>query len=170
MRKTPNLMSTGGDFGTTEESFQTEDTDKGIYSGTYRGQTWLTTSAYTIRKVRVYASCSAAWDGNFTVAIRATSGGLPTGANLTSGSVGKVSAGPNGIKTQDSWVTITLTPYALSNATTYAIVCYTDDAVNACVWRADSAAGYASGQAADYTGGGPWTADASFDQTFETVS
>ena len=84
----------------------------------WESQTFTTESAYTINKVDLrLGKLAAHTPGTVTVSIRATDGeGKPTGGDLTSGQT-------NGnTLAVEEWREISLTPYALSNATKYAIV------------------------------------------------
>lgn len=82
-------------------------------------QTFVASADYNISsvKLKLYRAGSP---GTFTVSIRATSGGFPTGGDLCDGSIDG-----NGLGTSSPgvWTTITFgSSYALSNGTTYAIV------------------------------------------------
>ena len=101
--------------------------------------------------------------GNLTVGIRATSSGLPTGDDLTNGSITNVDDG--------GWYEIALNPYVLSSSTTYAIVAYEPDATitNAVMWRSDwGDANYTGGSMCSSTDGGEnWTENEDCDFWFE---
>lgn len=140
-----------------------DDIDAPITVTTWRGQTWTTTSAYNITSVKLKLYRGGTPPTNVTVSIRATSAGLPTGADLTSGSIAgsTVTEGTPG-----SFIEIPLTPYALSNATKYAIVCRVDDA--GCTWRVDnSSPSYAGGNGCTSTNSGVNWTTGGWDSMFE---
>lgn len=111
----------------------------------WHAQTFITTSAYTVSGVAL--NC---WKfgspGNITVSIRAVDGnGKPTGADLAS-----VTVSDSVISTLPSLAYYTFvfdTPYALSDATKYAIVwrAPSGNAANYFTPFGDGAAGYANG-------------------------
>lgn len=85
--------------------------------GTYwGGQTFLTTSAHSITSVKLFLYRSGN-PGTITLSLRATSGGLPTGGDLTSGTIDG-----NSLPTSSTETEISLTSYDLDNATTYALI------------------------------------------------
>lgn len=150
--------------GTLRESFDTgDDTAENIRGANWASQTFLTTSAYTLNELHIYAKRTGS-PGTCTVALRATSGGLPTGANLASGTFDG-----NAISTTDAWITVTQSAYDVSNSTTYAIVlsCPSGSVGNQVSWRMDSANGYANGSyISSSNSGSSWTADTTYDFMF----
>lgn len=121
--------------------------DDGWSSGSqsyyYYAQTFTTSSAYTIIKLK------GKWfrvdlPGTLTVAIKATNAtGFPTGADLTSGTI---DADTFTIATAGAWYEIDVTDYALSASTIYAI-CIKVSGGGAVDWRKDTSSGYSGGQA-----------------------
>lgn len=128
-----------------QESYNTGDSnDVSCYSGTnIFGQTWLTTSAYTIGSVKLKLQ-RAGLGNNITVEIWATTAGKPSGVALASGTFDTsiVTTTPGG-----DWYEISLTPYALSDATVYAIVMSSSDGnvSNHVLWRYQTIGAYADG-------------------------
>jgi len=103
--------------------------------------------------------------GTITVSIRATSGGLPTGSDLTSGSING-----NTLSTSATWVEIPLTSYELSKSTAYAIVvrATSGDASNYVSWTRSSSSTYAGGQMCESSdSGASFTGSSSYDFAFE---
>lgn len=135
-----------------------------IIGNNWFGQTWTTESAYSIASVKLKLYRGATGPDNVTVSIRATSAGLPTGGDLTSGSI----AGST--LTQGSpgdFIEIPLTPFALSDATKYAIILNVDNL--SCSWRVDnSAPSYAGGNGCSSTNAGVGWSTGGWDSMFET--
>jgi len=150
--------------GTLRESFDTgDDTAENIRGANWASQTYLTTSAYTLNELHIYAKRTGS-PGTCTLALRATSAGLPTGSDLASGTFDG-----NAISTADAWITVTQSAYDVSNATTYAIVlsCPSGSVGNQVSWRMDSANGYGSGSyISSSNSGSSWTADTTYDFMF----
>ena len=111
---------------------------------TWRAQTFTPSANHTITKVNLKMR-RAGSPGTLTVSIRATSGGLPTGNDLCSGTTDG-----DTLPTESSeWREITLgVGYALSASTQYAIVirAVNGDDSNSVSWRQDSSS-------PTYTGG-----------------
>lgn len=153
---------------TLHENYQTG------YNGTYstygarwHGQSFTTTSAHSVTSVKCYAYKNGS-PGTVTVEIYATSGGLPTGSALTSGTFNGNSIG-DGIG-NIGWVETTLTEYSLSNSTQYAIVYHLggDDANDIRLGRNTSTASYDGGAELYSTdSGSTWTDVSTFDEYFE---
>jgi len=96
-----------------------EDGDRDVYAANWYAQTFTTTSGYSINGVELRL-LRVGSPGTITASITATAGGLPTGADLVSGTI-------NGndftMETAGAWEEITFTDdYELANGTTYAIV------------------------------------------------
>jgi hypothetical protein len=131
---------------TLYENYITGDnTSSTTYGANWRSQTFLTTSEHVVTSVqlKLYKVSSP---GTITVGIRATSGGEPTGSDLTSGTYPGNSLGA----TPGAFVEIDMPSYTLSNATTYAIVvrATSGDVSNQLQWRYDAGDGaYADGAA-----------------------
>lgn len=139
-----------------------------LSSGTTRRlyQTFTATSSYTITSVKllIYRG-SAGTSGNAIVAIKATSAGKPTGADLCSGSVA-ISALTT--STSGAWVEFTLgAGTALTSGTKYAIVTY-NDSTGYHYPRIDTASGYSTGNAGYSTDSGTNWTETTTDILFET--
>ena len=146
-----------------QEYYNTDDdTNVTPTSTAWFAMTWTTTSAYSISSVKLKIYRGATPPANVIVGIRATSGGLPTGEDLTSGSI----AGAGLLTTPGQFEEISLTPYALDDATKYAIVVRVDTV--SCGWRVDnSSPSYSGGNGASSTNSGEdWTAR-TWDNMFE---
>lgn len=103
--------------------------------------------------------------GNFVVSIRATSGGLPTGADL-----GSVTVAHSTLSSGDNTFNLA-TPLALTPGTVYAIIARSSSGLsggNTIAWNYQNSDVYASGQSATSTDSGAnWSAQASFDRRFK---
>lgn len=144
-----------------------DDASRSADSDDWEAQTFTTTSAYTITAVQLkLARLGGDNPGTVTVSIRATTSDLPSGSDLTSGTTDgdTLTAGTTG-----EWREIPLTPYALSDATKYAICIRNGSSPHVVIWRVDSDAGYATGARcySDDTGSS-WTEDTSDDYMFKT--
>jgi hypothetical protein len=132
---------------------------------TWVTQTWTTTSAYNITSVKLKLYRTATPPDNVIIEIKATDGaGKPTGAALTTGSI----AGSTVTESSPgSFVEIPLTPYALSDATKYAIVAYVDTV--SASWRLDTTSpSYAGGEVGSSgDSGSSWTMFSTIDSMFE---
>jgi len=146
-----------------------DDADYDVYgANNIYAQTFQASSAYDIDGVwlkgyRVNAP------GNLTVSIRATAAGLPTGADLVSGTR---SANDFTTVASGEWYWITFTDdYALTAGTTYAIVVQAaaGNVNNYFAWRYDNGDGYALGQACFYNGA-VWAALAGHDFMFANTA
>lgn len=150
-----------------QQSFTTGDDDALSISGsTWIGQTFTTSEVYKIDDVRIKAYREGS-PGTLTISIRATSGGLPTGDDLTSGNIDANTFTTN---TAGSWYTIDVTDTLLDSSTVYAIVCRAPggSAGNLVKWRRDNEAGYADGQAATSVNSGEsWSAISTVDMMFK---
>jgi hypothetical protein len=140
------------------------------FANKFVAQTFTTSEAYTITQVQLEIRQQFAGDyGNLRVSIKATSAGEPTGADLAS-----VDQDPSGLGTSNGvWETFVFdTPYALSDATQYAIVVgiTADNIGDGIWWRADSSSpSYSGGQTwVTEDGGSNWTGYSSIDQMFRT--
>lgn len=88
----------------------------------------------TLVKLKVYRLGNP---GTITVGIRATSGGVPTGSNLTSGAFNGDAITTDG---DGDWIEVELTPYRLSVSTKYAIVLTSlaEHDSNSLYWRSEA--------------------------------
>jgi len=148
---------------TTDSRFQTYDTRWGC-------QTFTTSSSYTIESVDLYLYRDGD-PGTVTVSIYATSSSLPTGSALASMTMTGTDL-PEGSEAADWYNFVFDTPYALSDATEYAIVvsCTGADSSNDVNVRYKIEGTYADGQFAYSTNGGSdWTGGSS-DAVFKTYS
>jgi len=141
--------------------------DYEIYGSEWKGQTFTTSSAYTLTSVSLSLARSGT-PGTLTVSIFATSGGEPTGSVLTSNTY-------DGNSLSDSvytWIDIQLTPYSLSSGVQYAIVvkATSGDSSNFVYWLAESGMpSYAGGsQVWSSNSGSSWTTQGNNDQYFRT--
>ncbi len=140
---------------------QNDDNQESISGNTWKAMTFTPTTNHTIRGVRLALYGSSI--GSITVSIRATTGGLPSGADLASGSLdgGQLSANNEGRVFDISLGAGT----ALTAGTVYAIIVRA--ASGTLQWRS-SAAGYDRGQKCSSTNAGSsWTADATRELLFE---
>jgi len=130
------------------EYYDTNDDNQNYFAGeVWRGQTFKTTGAYKITSVKLKLF-KVGTPGQTIVSIRATSGGLPTGEDLCSGTYDSTTLGAS----PGAFVEITLGAGAnLNAATQYAIVVRSPtspDSSNCPKWRMDYAdASYADGKA-----------------------
>jgi hypothetical protein len=155
-----------------EELLDAPDSVHSLYGANWEAQTFLTVSAYTISGVRLRLSRTLD-AGVLTVGLYATSSGLPTGSALASGTLNlDIDVMPN--LTYGYWIPVSFSSgYALSDATTYAIVvsAASGDASNYVDWACDSTAGYASGQRCySSNSGSSWDADSSDDFPFQCMA
>lgn len=133
-----------------EQKFEYHDTSgngAGIITDTLWGGMPFTVGVvgqnkqFTITRVELYLKRLAGLPGVVTASIRATSGGLPTGADLATGTFDG-----DTISTVDyGWHTINMSGYSLQPDTQYAIVLHTTD--NSIYWMFASAGGYTGGYA-----------------------
>jgi hypothetical protein len=131
---------------TLQEAHNSGDSTQAILSVTnaWYSETWTTLSAYTIGSVKLKLFRDVGVTGTITVSIRATSGNLPTGADLASGTfdISSLLEGAPGDYVEISFDT----PAALSASTVYAIV-IRDDTSNNTYIRATTGNAYAGGRA-----------------------
>ena len=142
-------------------------------AGSFWGNVWYAqtftvgATSHTVTSVKLKLARKGS-PGIVTVSIRATSGLLPTGADLTSGTINGNSL--ISWTSGSAWYEIALTSYALSANTKYAIVVRAPngDSNNCLFWRTGgSSPTYAGGNFVYSTnGGGSWGSSTS-DQMFE---
>ena len=145
----------------------TDDSNLTFYGVTWEGQTFLS-DGFVIASVDLKV-WKAGSPGDITVSIRATSGGDPTGSDLTSVIVSQSyithTAQPG------DWYTFDFPDYTLAAATTYAIIVRvpSGSAGNYIVWRADSSSPtYADGsRTSSGDSGSSWTANTAYDFMFD---
>ena len=149
------------------ERYQTgDDASLSVYGANWEAQTFTPTIAHTINRVQLKVRRVGS-PGTAILGIRATAANLPSGADLT---IGTLDA--NGLPTdKDIWVIASVTSYALGAGTRYAIVVRAPDgdADNYLAWRADvTSPTYANGARCYSSDSGvSWTEDASRDFIFE---
>jgi len=157
---------------TLEEYYNTGDDDSfGAGQTVWDGQTLTTESAYTLEEVHIMVY-KAGTPGTCTLGVRATTGGDPSGADLTSGSIDTTSITTNAA---GEWITVDVTDYDLVTSTVYGLVlrCPSgDDSGNRLRWRGDSSsASYAFGSMKlSSDSGSSWTNYANNDFMFEMYS
>jgi len=137
----------------------------------WRGQSWTTTSAYTLSRVEVNIQ-KLGTPGTVYVLIQGVAdlglGLVPDGSTIASGTIDVAT-----ISTSYGFVPCDLTvPVALNNATQYAIVVHVDpvDAGNSITWSLGDDL-YAGGAAQyDNNGGNSWDGPKDADLGFKTYS
>ena len=155
---------------TLQDSYTTGyDQDSNFYAANWYGQTFTANSAYSISRVSLPLKRVGS-PGTLTVSIRATTAGLPTGADLCSATMD-----PAGISTSYVWYDFDFSPaVALSSGSVYAIVIRTasGDGSNLLGVQADnSSPTYTGGTFVFSTNSGAsWTAVSGRDFLFETYS
>jgi len=143
------------------------DGDMYAYGDRWIAQTFTPSTAHSIEYVKIKVFRQGL-PGTITVSIRATTDGLPSGADLTSATFNGnvVTTGSVG-----AWVKVALTPYSLSASTKYAIVIrvLNGDVSNFLDWKRDvSASTYAGGAKCGSTNGGiDWIEDTPSDFAFK---
>lgn len=150
------------------ESYTTgKDSTKSVYGNIWVAQTFSSSTTHYIDHVVLYATINSTDLGDVTVSIRKTSGGLPTGDDLCSGTVnGDLLPTNPGV-----YFEVNLNPKTRLEANeTYAIVIRSDGTGTsdcAQIGYDDTAASYANGQycESDDTGSS-WTADSGNDFIF----
>lgn len=107
-----------------------------IHAQYYAGQTFAPLIAHTIESVRVKLSRLSTAVSVFRIQIKATSGGVPAGPVLASGSIMTSGVGRYPVKT---WVIVSLGAGAkLKAGVEYAIIGYSDYSSSNLVWWCDS--------------------------------
>ena len=163
---TPSLPAARIDHSITAVAYRPEtvyeqhgthnDSHYEIHGSIKAAQTFLSDTAHTITKVRLGIHIEGSPPNALTVGIHATTGGEPSGAALTSGTLAVAGVGTGEGLEYD----IALTPYALAANVTYAIVLSTSagDINNDWHWNFDStSADYANGQKLTNPSGLAWT-------------
>jgi hypothetical protein len=148
------------------------DNNGGCYGATWLTMVFTAAASYSLDSVTVTIGKVAYTNpGTVTLSIRATSGSLPTGADLATSTI-------DGNTLANCWtynncadVNFPLeTPVAITNGTEYAIVLKAPSASsgNAVWWEIDTSNGYATGQAGYSSNSGTsWTANATYDYYFK---
>jgi len=133
-------------------------------------QTFTPTVSHSITSVNLLLSGLALAGyppGTITVGIRVTSSGLPTGGDITSGTTNG-----NTLGLTYEWRAITLTSYALTMGTVYAIVCRCtgtgSEGALPLHWSGDSAGTYSGGTfVLSIDNGVTWAANVATDLHFQ---
>jgi len=147
-----------------------DDTNSALGSSTstWKGQTFTTDSAgYPITAVTLRLWRQSAATGDLTVSIRATSSGLPTGADLVSATIAVSTISTT---TPGEFYTFTFSsPYTLSGSTVYAICARRSTTLSWVYWRFDDTSpSYTDGQGCSSTNAGStWSALSTDDMMFE---
>ena len=146
-------------YNTNDDSAGSFDNDEWIC------QTFTPATAHTIQQVKLKMYRSGT-PGTITVSIRATSADKPTGADLTSGTINGDTLTTD---TAGAWYTITVTDYALSAGTKYAIVIRSTNAGSLGYCRDDvTSPTYAGGSYGESSDSGvTWTMNTNKDFMFE---
>ena len=94
------------------------DSSRPIFASGWLGQTFSPTATHTISRIKLELSKSGS-PSTMTCSLRNTSGGLPSGADLTSATISS-----SGVSTSLTWIWIDLPDWGpLTAGTQYAIVC-----------------------------------------------
>ena len=94
------------------------DSSRPIFASGWVGQTFSPTATHTISRIKLELSKSGS-PSTMTCSLRNTSGGLPSGADLTSATISS-----SGVSTSLTWIWIDLPDWGpLTAGTQYAIVC-----------------------------------------------
>jgi hypothetical protein len=137
-----------------------------IYGNNWAGQSFTVGStSHTITSFRVYIKRTGN-PGTVTLSLKyATGAGLPTGADITSGTLDG-----NALSTSYTWYEITTTEAVLEAGEKYAVVirAVAGDDTNDIQWRADTGGGLANAIGCSSTDGGiTWSSAAPADYLFE---
>lgn len=147
-----------------------------IQTTNWEGQTFLVdATADTAYGAQLYCYKLGAPASNYTVAIRATAAGLPTGADLATGTLTIADISVSNQYDKGAWYTVTFgTPLALTAATTYALIVYSagNSAGVALQWTSDDSAPSFSGgsRVSSANSGSTWTADTAKDFHFRIIT
>ena len=143
-------------------------TGTGFSVTSWGGQSFIPAITSTLTKVDVQLFCSGCTGTtpNLTLSVRATSGGLPTGADLATTTIPGFSSGSGTYYTAAFG-----TPPALTAGTQYALILrpVVAPSVGGYFWIRSSPSTYANGQRVISTdNGATWTADSTRDFNFRT--
>ncbi len=168
MRKVPTLMH-GAVLAGLKEFHNAPDNGSAIFGvAAWMGQTFTPVVGHTLANVRAKLSKAVGSTvGTLTIAIRATSGGLPTGADIVSVSFDGNTLSETPVT---NWFRVFMST-VLSVGVLYAIIIYAPASdASAVIWRLDAAAGYTVGESVSSANSGvTWTTVGS-DQMFEEYS
>jgi uncharacterized repeat protein (TIGR01451 family) len=141
-------------------------TGTGFATTSWGGQSFIPAVTGTLAKVDVQLFCSGCTGTtpNLTLSVRATSGGLPTGADLATANLPGFSSGAG------VYYTVAFgTPATLTSGTQYALILRptANPSVGGYFWIRSSPSTYANGQRVISTdNGATWTADSTRDFNF----
>ncbi len=151
---------------TLQDYYNTGDDGERSFSGaSWESQTFTAGASYEVTSVKLKCFRGGSGVATVTVAIKATSGGLPTGANLAEATMAY-----NDLPLSADWVTFTFgSSYSLTSGTKYAIVFYNNQSYDT-RWRCDGSSPTYSGGSRVYSinSGSSWTEDTTRDFLFET--
>lgn len=152
----------------SNQSYATGITSAGIYGANYMAQTFTPNASGYLTGLTLRLKKEIAPTGNLSVAIRATSGGKPTGADLV---VATKAVADISTSVADVAFNFT-TPLAVTNGTVYSIVAggVTGDVGNYISWHYNTSDGYAGGtRVTSGDSGTNWTIQATHDQRFSVL-
>lgn len=147
-----------------------------VFTATWEGQTFLVdATADTAYGAQIYCYKTGTASTNYTFALRATAAGLPTGANIASGTLTIANVSLSNQFDKGAWYTVTFgTPVALTAGTTYALIVYSasNTTGNCLVWGSDnSSPSFAGGSRVNSTNSGSsWAADTNKDYYFRIIT
>lgn len=146
------------------------DNNAALYTSTWEGQTFTAETTGTVKKVWLKLVRTGTPNASYTCAIRATTAGVPSGANMCSGNIMA-----NYVSTTADWYEFDMgagTP--LTSGTVYAVILYSTggSAGNLLSWSLDATSpAYTGGQRASSTdSGATWSADATRDFQFQVLT
>jgi hypothetical protein len=150
--------------GVAEQTLSAISSDQNNYGVNWTAQTFTAISSHTLTAISLYIFKQGT-PGTFAWSIRATSAGLPTGADLASGSMDG-----NTISTSPVWLDLSLgAGVALTAGTTYAIItrCTAGTSGNFIHWFQADTNVYSGGQkCTSVNSGSAWTAVSTADFVF----
>jgi len=140
-----------------------------VYATLWKAQTFNVTTAHTVTSVKLLLF-RVGNPQTVTVSIRATSSGLPTGNDLTSGTLDGSTFTTN---SNGAWYEFTMTEYTLSVNTQYAIVIRAPNGNsydNSTDWKCQTSPTYSGGSyIASTDSGSSWTANTDYDFLFQVL-
>jgi hypothetical protein len=173
-----DVNASPGDVTLTNAPFVDQQSLDGTVNGSgfdtpnWTGQTFVPAVTGTLVKVDVQLFCANGLNpctgpaGNLTLSVRATSGGLPAGADLASGTIPSFTSNAGGTFTVAFGA-----PPALTSGTQYALVLrpVSNPAAGTYAWTRSSPGTYANGSRVSSTNSGAsWATDTTQDYNFRT--
>lgn len=125
--------------------------DAPIYNANMGGQTFTPSATYTLGSVKIYIKRTGTSCDTYTLALTATSGGKPSGANLA-----EIDFDADLISLTGEWKELDLPDYSVVGSTKYALVLSQKSTYvsgSFLDWFRESEATYAGGQACLYSSG-----------------